>query len=104
MNKEEKREYQRAYMKKKRSNKSLTNDEEMLDGNVRQDVTPELNYESPIDSLYNPRALARWMVSPRRERLGKILTSFGKREELLRITYICGVPLDEVSDLFEATQ
>ena len=44
-----------------------------------------------------------WLIPPKREKLERILAQFNKRTVLLDNTYLCGIPLSDVAELFETT-
>ena len=64
-------------------------------------VTPVLE---SVTLDVTPVAILNWLIpGEKREKLGRILGQFGKRQPLLECTYLCGLPLDDVAELFEVT-
>ena len=57
-----------------------------------------------VENLLDPPAILSWLIpGTKREKLGRILEQFGKRVALLDVTYLSGIPLSEVTELYEAT-
>ena len=85
LTKEQKKDYQRDYMRKKRSNKG---------SNIEGSNKVGLTYPHIIDKLTDPA----W-----RAHLEKVCEGFARREDLKACTYLGGVPLTIVCDWLECT-
>ena len=85
LTKEQKKDYQRDYMRKKRSNKG---------SNIEGSNKVGLTYPHIIDKLTDPA----W-----RAHLEKVCEGFSRREDLKACTYLGGVPLTIVCDWLECT-